>query len=455
MKDLTRGNVLGQLARFAVPMVLGNLAQQLYGVADSAIVGRVLGYEALAAVGASFPVQYVVISFVIGIGSGGSTLVSQYFGAADRAAVRRMIDTLTLFIVGVSVPVALAGLAGSRALLRLTGVPPVLLPMAQSYLDVYFAGCVVAFGFNTVISVARGLGDSVSPLRFLALSAILNIVFDVLFLVVFDWGVSGVAFATIVAQAVAMLFAVRRVNRLSAGLTDFARHWPVFDRGLFSKAVRLGLPTALQQASVALGGVVNMAIINGFGPVVMAAYSVASRLDSLATMPAMNLGSTLSVFTGQNMGAGQVRRVRKGLRATLLMSCSVALVLGAVAFFGGPTLISLFTDDVHVIEAGARYLTIIGPFFVVFSAMFALMGLLRGAGATVVPMAASIVSLWGVLVPTSLLLSRAVGYVGIWWAVAASWVAGLIPLWIYYRSNRWTTKAVVSVRVNTEPLSGS
>ena len=447
MRDLTSGKEGRLILRFALPMLLGNVFHQLYNVVDSVIVGNFIGKEALAAVGASFPVIFVFFALVLGITSGSTVVIAQYFGAGDMKRVKRTIDTLFIFLFFASIVVSVLGIIFSREIFLLLRLPEEVIPMAQLYLKIFFGGAIAFFGFMGTSAALRGLGDSRTPLYFLIVSTVFNIGFDLLFVVVFGWGIAGVAVASVLAQGGAFLTAIIYLNRTHQ-IIHFSLFRLVFDRDLFRKSMRIGLPTGVQQTAVAIGMMALVWIVNDFGTNVIAAYSVAARVNSLATLPAMNFGSALATFVGQNLGARKEERVRTGFRATLVMSSfiSVAVTL-LVVLFGGP-IMGLFTSDPDVIRIGREYLTIVGSFYIVFSAMFSTSGVLRGAGATVVPMITTILSLWVIRIPGAYMLSQHMGPAGIWWAIPLNWLMGLVMAYAYYMTGSWKKKVVA-----TSPLT--
>ena len=442
MRDLTTGPEGKLILRFAIPMVLGNIFQQLYNVVDSIIVGKVLGEQALAAVGASFPIFYTLIAFVIGIGSGATVVISQYFGAKNLQEVKKAIGTIYIFVFAASIVLSIAGITFSHQIFTLLKVRADVMPQAISYFSIYLAGLVVFFGFNSTASILRGLGDSRTPLIFFTISTVANIGLDLLFIIVFKWGIEGAAFATIVAQGGAFITAIVFLNRRDH-LIHFSLKSMVFDMEIFKKSARIGLPTGFQQAFVALGMMALIRIINNFETPVLAAYTAASRIDALAAMPAMNLASALAAFVGQNLGAGKIGRIKKGLRSTLLMSWGISFVVMAVVIFQGESLMRLFSDNSQVISHGQNYLIIISSFYPVFATMFIMHGTLRGAGDTLIPMFITLISLWIVRIPLAAILSEAMGPTGIWWAIPSGWTIGLIGTLSYYLSGRWKNKGII------------
>jgi len=427
---------------FAIPMLFGNVFQQLYNVVDSIIVGKVIGDEALAAVGANFPFIFALISFVVGIAIGATIIIAQYFGAKQMENMKRTIDTLFIFMFFASIIITLVGIWLSKYVFEMIDLPADVAPMAIQYFNVYAIGFIFFFGFQGTSAILRGLGDSKTPVYFLIGSTILNIALDLLFVVVFRWGIVGVAAATVISQGCAFFAIIWYINKFHR-LIDISPLKMRFDMSIFKKSLRIGLPTGFQHTFVALGFLALYRIVNVFGTPTIAAYSIAMRIDSFAVMPAMNFSAAISTFVGQNIGANKFERIGKGLKSTLLMINSISLAVTIFAvIFAGP-LISLFTDSKEVIEIGKQYIYIVTPFYIVFSTMFILNGLLRGAGDTFIPMIITLLALWAVRLPTSWFLSEEIGSIGIWWGIPIAWFFGAILSYIYYLSGRWKKKAVV------------
>ena len=442
MKDLSTGNTARVIVIFALPMLAGNVFQQLYNVVDSVIVGNYLGKEALSAVGASFPVMFALISLVIGIATGSTTVISQYFGAKNYEKVKIAIDTMYVVIFLASIVITFIGIYFSEAIFRLIHLPETIIPEATVYLKIILSGALLMFGLNGTNGILRGLGDSKTPLYFLIFSTILNIILDFLFVVVFKSGIEGVAYATILASGITFLLAVLYLNKYHE-LIHFSIQNFRFDKEIFLKSLKIGLPTGLQNMVVAIGMVAIYRIVNQFDTDVIAAYSVAGRIDSFAIMPAMNFAMALTTFTGQNIGAGKLQRVREGLKATILLTAAISVFFSFVSIFFGQYLMSIFTPDYHVQVIGYRYLIIVSSFYVVFSTMFSFTAVFRGAGDTLVPMFITLFALWFIRIPFSWFLSQKIGETGIWWGIPIAWGFGLSFSFIYYLTGRWKNKAVV------------
>jgi putative MATE family efflux protein len=452
MKDLTEGNAARLIFNFTIPMLLGNLFQQSYHFINTIIVGNFLGKEALAAVGASLPIIFTLISLIIGIALGGTIIISQYFGAKDFKRVRLACDTIFIFFIVASVIISLVGIFCSESIFRLIKLPDEVIPQATIYLKIYFAGLILFFGFNGTSAILRGLGDSTTPLYFLIISTFINIGLDLLFILVFKWGIAGAAWATVISQGGAFLslafYLHKRHEIIKFNILKFK-----FDKEIFRESLRIGLPTGVQQTFINLGMLALMGIVSRFGTNVVAAYSVAGRIDSLAVLPAMNFGAALATFVGQNLGAGKPDRVKSGFKATLLMSCTISLVVTLVNILFRKQLIGLFTSDAEVIRIGSQYLIIVCSFYLPFTAMFKVNGVLRGAGDTFIPMFISLISLWVVRVPMAWIFSSRIGERGIWWAIPAGWIIGLVLYYAYYSTGNWKKKAIVKpVMIDAEEL---
>ena len=443
MKNLTEGNEARGIIGFAAPMLIGNIFQQMYMMVDSIIVGRGVGKEALAAIGASFPIIFLMVSLIIGITTGASIMLSQYFGARDTDKLKKTIDTTLIFLSVTAVLATAAGLIFSGPILKVLRTPEAVFPLATQYLNVMFAGMVFMFGYNTVSAILRGLGDSKNPLYFLIVATVVNILLDLLFVMVFHWGVAGAAWATIIAQGVSLGVGVLYMQRSPHAYLHLHPKSIRFEREIFRNMLRIGLPTGIQQSLVSLGFIALTRIVNPFGTNVIAGYTAASRLDSFAAMPAMNLSIAMSTFVGQNVGAQKQERVRKGYVSTMVISGAISLVMTAVMIVFRRALIGLFAEDPAVIAIGADYLLTVSAFYIVFSSMFVTGGVLRGAGDTLTQMIFTLVALWLVRIPVSAILSSHIGSSGIWWGIPAGWLVGFTASFLYYLGGRWKKKVLI------------
>ncbi|MDX9828384.1 MAG: MATE family efflux transporter [Spirochaetia bacterium] len=438
MKDLTTGDETKQLIGFALPMLFGNIFQQFYNMVDSFVVGRFIGTSALAAVGTSFPIIFFMLALIMGVSMGSTVLISQFFGAKDEKRLADVVSTSYIFLFAAGLLMTMLGLIAAPLILRLLAVPETIMPEATTYLRITFAGMLAIFGYNGVAAMLRGLGDSKTPLYILIFSTMVNVVLDLLFVVVFHWGVAGVAWATIISQGLSFIGALFVLNKRNPylKLEPGKLRW---DKHSFSQMLRIGLPTGLQQTMVSLGMMTLSRIVNEFGPQTMAAFTAASRIDSIAAMPAMNLGAAITTFTGQNIGAGKPERVKRGHLSAIAVNTAISLAITLLILLFGKNLMGIFSDDSQVIGIGASYLVIVGLFYVVFGIMFINNGVMRGAGDVFIPMINTILALWLVRVPLALLFTRVfhMGSDGIWWSIPAGWMVGMIFSTWYYRTGRW------------------
>ena len=442
MKDFTEGKVGKLLIDFSIPLVAGNIFQNLYNVVDSVIVGNYLGKEALGAVGASFPVIFALISMIIGVGSGASTVVSQYFGARQYENVKKTIDTIFIFFLVSSVFISIVGIVLSKPLFLLLNLPDEILPNAVTYLQIYLTGTFFFFGFSGISSILRGLGDAKTPLYFMIFATLTNVVLDLVFVLVFKWGIEGVAWATVISHALAFFSAITYLNKKHEIIQLRFRKY-LFDKSIFKSCLRIGLPTGFQQSFVAIGMMAIMGIVNSFGTNAVAAYTAATRIDSFAKMPAITFSQALASFTAQNLGANKEKRAKEGLYKTLLFSLSYCVLISLVVILWGSNIMKLFTPDPDVIKIGQNYLVIVSSFYLMFAIMFTVMGFMRGAGATLIPMINSFAALYLIRIPVAYFLSSHIGVNGIWWSEPAGWLLGMIILILYFFTGKWKGKVVV------------
>ncbi len=444
MLDFTEGKPWKLLLQFAIPMLIGNVLMQLYNVVDIYIVGNYIGTDALAAVGASSPVLFALVSFIIGIATGCTIIISQYFGAKDIAKVKRAIDTVTIFVLVAAISIMVVGLFLCDPLLRLVKTPNDVFEGARIFLQISLIGILPLFGVNCLSAILRGLGDSKTPLYYMIFSSILNIVLVMIFVPVMGWGIAGAAWATVLAQLITVIAMIVWLNRAHP-IIKIAAHRPVFDYGIFRNSVRIGLPNGVQQALVAVGMMALLRIVNRFDSDVLAAYSVASRIDSLASAPAMTFSIAIAAFVGQNVGAQKQYRVSHGLRAAFNMAAIISVIISIVVILFGHIIMQWFATEAepNVIAIGGRYLMIVGAFYIIFSTMFVINGVMRGAGDTLIPMFITLLSLWLVRIPVASILSDHLGPDGIWWSIPIAWSVGALCAFLYYRSGRWKTKGVV------------
>jgi len=444
IRDMTQGSPAKLIWTFTIPMFIGNIFQQLYNMVDAIVVGRFIGPQALAAVGTSFPVIFLLVAVVLGLSMGSGVVISQYFGAKDEEKTRRAISTALTFQIVLALVMSVVGVVLSRPLLLLLGTPEAILGDATSYMQIFFGGVVFMFAYNALAGILRSLGDSKTPLYFLIVSTLVNVVLNIYFVVVLKWGVPGVAWATVISQGVSSLLSLLYIYYKVPYLKFLAKQW-VFDRAIFATMVKIGIPSSIQQGIASVGMMFVQALVNSFGPTTMAAFAAAGRMDSFAMMPIMNLGMAVATYTGQNIGAGRFDRISQGVRATLAMVIVSTVLITLLVLTAGPYLIQIFVTDaeVEVIAQGVDYLRTVSLFYVIFGVLMVLNGVLRGAGDALIPLFTSLASLVVRVGAAYWLTTTALGYRGIWWSIPIGWsVAMLVPT-LRYLSGAWKAKSVV------------
>lgn len=448
VRDMTQGSPAKLIWAFSIPMFIGNMFQQFYNMVDAIVVGRFIGPHALAAVGTSFPVIFLLVSLVLGLSMGSGIVISQYFGAKDHAKTRRAISTAITFQVISAIVMSIVGVVASRPLLVLLGTPEIILPDAAAYMQIFFGGVVFMFAYNAIAGVLRALGDSKTPLYFLMVSTVVNVVLNVYFVVSLGWGVPGVAWATVISQGLSSVLCLIYIY-YKVPYLKFTRHEWSFDKNIFATMVKIGIPSSLQQGIASVGMLVVQSLVNGFGPTTMAAFAAAGRMDSFAMMPVMNFSMAISTYTGQNIGAGRFDRIGAGLKATLAMVVVSTIVVTILVFTVGAQLITIFVSaaETDVIRMGVDYMRTVSVFYVVFGALMVVNGVLRGAGDAFIPLFTSLTSLVVRVVAAYWLTSTVLGYRGIWWSIPIGWsVAAFVPV-LRYLSGAWRAKAVVRQQI--------
>ena len=444
MLDFTNGKPWKLLLQFSIPMLIGNILMQLYNIVDIYIVGNYVGTRALAAVGASGPIIFALISFIIGIATGCTIIISQYFGAKDINSVKRAIETVTIFVLIAALVMMIIGFFLCTPLLNTVNTPADVFEDARIFYIITLIGILPLFGVNCLSAILRGLGDSKTPLFFMVVSSIINIILVLIFVPVLGLGIAGAAWATVLAQSLTVAALIYWLNHRHPIIRIRLYHIS-FDRDIFRNSIRIGLPNGIQQALVAIGMMALLRIVNRFDSNVLAAYSVASRIDSLASAPAMTFSIAIAAFVGQNIGARKQYRIGYGLRAALKMSSAIALVISVIIVLFRYRIMEWFATEAEpsVIMIGGRYLLIVGIFYIVFSTMYILNGVMRGAGDTLITMFITLLSLWLIRIPIASTLSRYIGSDGIWWSIPIAWSIGTLFAFLYYKAGRWKSKSII------------
>lgn len=440
--DMTQGSEGKKILWFSVPLLIGNVLQQLYSAVDGIVVGQVVGDAALAGVGASFPVIFLLVALLMGIGMGATVLISQFFGAKDYDTAAKIADTILVASMVLALILTAVGLLIADPFLRLIQTPADAMPHASAFLKYTFVGLIGIAGYNITSAILRGVGDSKTPLYFLIVSTVINFILLMVFVVVLRFGVTGAALATAIAQFISFLFAIVWLNKTHPLIRIDWRHMR-FDKKLFIAVIRIGLPSGVQQMLVSVSMIIIQAVINPFGTAVVAGVTAATRIQQFAFMPLLSINMAVSAFTGQNLGAGKMERVSRGFRASLYMSAGISLTMAVICVLWGDWLVSLFNPNPEMVKVGHEFLSIIMPFMVPACLMFVCMGVLRGAGDAFSTLIISMITLWLFRVPMVLILPKYFGYLGIFWGGCVDWVVGAIIAFIWYKAGRWKKKIAI------------
>lgn len=436
--DLTQGPVMKSMFGFAVPMILGNLLQQCYNVADTLIVGRFLGADALAAVGSSFTLMTFLTSILLGLCMGSGAVFSIRFGQKDDRGLKEAVCASFVLIAVLTVVLKLASFAGVDMIIMFLKVPQEVREMMREYLVVIFCGIAATFFYNFFASLLRGIGNSVVPLVFLAVSAVLNIVLDLWFVLGLGRGVAGAALATVIAQYVSGL-GIAAYTWMRCPQLRFRRGDCRVSFACIREIAGFSVLTCVQQSVMNLGILMVQGLVNSFGTTVMAAFAAAVKIDAFAYMPVQDFGNAFSTFIAQNYGAGQEERIRKGLKGAVLAAFLFCVVVSAAVWGLARPLMMLFIsgEETAIIAEGVRYLHIEGAFYCGIGCLFLLYGLYRALGRPAMSVALTVVSL-GTRVALAYVLSSipAIGVAGIWWSVPIGWILADLTGVIYYVRNK-------------------
>lgn len=423
-KDLTKGNITKTLLLFSAPMILGNLLQQCYNIADTFIVGKFLGSNALAAVGSAYSLMTFLTSVIIGLCMGSSAVLSTALGANDKQRMRQGMTISFIFITVVTVLMNITIVLCINPILKILHTPPEIYKLMHDYTIIIFSGIYFVFLYNYFAFVLRAIGNSVIPLYFLAVATVLNIVLDIIFVPVLKIGVGGAALATIVAQA---------VSGLGIGFYTWIKEpWLRLSKNDFKikkksagEVIRHSVGACVQQSVMNFGILMIQGLVNSFGTTVMAAFSAAVKIDSFAYMPAQEFGNAFSLFISQNYGSGKYDRVHQGMKKALKTSVIFCLILSAAIFILAPELMQIFVDglEIDIIRTGSTYLRIEGSFYFGIGILFLLYGFYRGIGKPEMSLILTIISL-GTRVALAYILApiSSIGVNGIWWAIPIGWI---------------------------------
>ena len=444
-KDMTLGSPWKRILEFSIPMLLGNFAQQLYNTADTVIVGMYKGDLALSAVGSSMPILNLLLALFVGVSTGAGIVVSQRFGAKDREGLSRAIGNCITLSAIATVVIMILGPVITRPLLRLLNTPISIFDWCAEYLNIFFIGIAGFFYYNMLSGILRGLGDSVTALGFLLVSAALNVGLDLL--LVKEMGVAGVALATVTAQAISAVLCFLKLRSMR---DLFDMNWKSLKlrKDMAGRILTLGVPSGITQAIMASAGMVVMSLTNQMGETVVACNVIVMRVDGFAMLPNMTFGQAMSVYTGQNVGAGKFDRVHKGVKQGTVIGLAFSATITGILLLFGRYLFDIFTDTQELIELANRMIRIMAVGYICISVTQVLGGVMRGAGDTTTPMWVSMISTIAIRVPTAYglaYLTRTPEFphgqpIALFGSLMFSWAMGMVISVIVFSIGRWKKK---------------
>ncbi len=431
-KDMTTGSPVKLILLFSIPLLIGNIFQQFYSMVDTIIVGRFVGVDALAAVGTTGSMSFLINGFVVGLTSGFAVLISQKFGAKDEIGLKKATaSTLVLSLIA-TIIVTIISMIFAKPLLNLMNTPENIMNDAYSYIIIIYGGTIATVAYNMFASILRALGDSKTPLYFLIIASILNIVLDIVFIVNFNMGVSGAAYATVISQGISsilcLVYTYKKYKILRLKKEDFK-----VKRRMYIKHLKIGIPMALQFSITALGIMIVQGALNVFGSTVIAAYTAASKVLQIVMQPAITFGVTMATYCGQNLGAKKYARIKEGVKKCTEISIITSILAGLILVFGGKFFVGLFIEnpDATILAYAQECLNYSAVFFIPLGLIFIYRNALQGMGESFVPMMAGAYELIARAI-VAFTLPRFIDYTGICLADPIAWLAAAIPLGLYY-----------------------
>ena len=447
-KDMTIGAPWQRIAEFAIPMLLGNIAQQLYNTVDSIVVGKYVGDNALAAVGSSSPILNLLLALFVGISTGAGIIISQRFGAKDREGLSLAIGNCISLAAIASLIILVIGPMISRPMLELLDTPASIIDWCTSYLNIFFIGAAGFVFYNILSGVLRGMGDSASALVFHIVATILNIILDIWFVAGFQMGVAGVSLATVIAQGISAVLCFFKLMR-RRDVFDLNLKQLKMRKDTALKIVKIGLPSGITQAIFSVAMLVVQSLTNSLGEMVIAANVIIMRVDGFAMMPNMTFGQTMSVYTGQNVGAGKLDRVHQGTKQGLIMAAGLSAAITVILLLLNKFLFGFFTDTVELIHLAGRMMRIMAVGYVAVSVTQVLGGVMRGCGDTTTPMWISMITTIALRIPVAYGMAYLTASpewpnghpFSLSTSLLVSWTMGAIITLIAYRRGKWRQKA--------------
>ncbi len=452
VKDMTVGEPLKLLLAFAIPLLIGNLFQQAYNLADSIIVGRYVGKVALGAVGATGSIMFFINSLTIGLSVGIGIVVAQFFGAKEDEKVKNTIGNAFYIVIVTVTIMAILGFSLAGSILHLLDTPDTTFTYAVVYLRTTSIGFIATAGFNLLSSILRALGDSKTPLRFLIVACILNILLDLLFVIKFNMGVMGVGIATATAQFCAailcLIYAIMSNSYFRLKKKDF-----VFNYSIFKRVIRVGIPVAGQSSLIAFSLIALQRVVNGFGDDFVTSFTVVSRIEQLVQQPFMSLGAALATYTGQNIGAGRIDRVKQGfLKATLCSTVFAIFIFVIFQTFATP-IVKIFGSDPVVVDYAVTGLRVTCSFYIFLGLIYTTRNVLNGAGDANFSLFTGIVECIGrVGFARPLTMIPAIGLNGVWFTTGITWLLNGVFSTIRYKRGKWKTTAIFRAKENNKDV---
>ena len=434
---LTEGPIGKKLIAFAIPIFLGNLFQQLYNTADTLIVGRLIGSDALAAVGSSGNLTFLIVGFFNGLSLGAGVVIARHFGAQEREQLNKSIHNTLLLGLMASVLVTAIGLILTPQILTWMGTPAEVMPSSLSYCRTYFAGAVSMVMYNMLAGILQAMGDSRHPLYYLIAASITNVVLDIVFIAVFHWGVFGAAFATVISQMLSAVLAFIRLCQPNPLYHLSFRSLRIEPR-ILRETLRTGLPAGVQNSVTALANVIVQSNINAFGAIAMVGSGAYSKLEGFAFLPVTCFSMALTTFVSQNIGANELERARKGARFGLFCSMAMAEIVGLMFFVFASPLMATFNSDPGVIASGVQRARICALFFFLLAVTHCISGVLRGSGHSMVPMVVMLVC-WCVIRVSYITIAVQIlpRIEVVFWAYPITWILSSAILVVYYKKAHW------------------
>ena len=434
---MTSGVIWKELLLFSIPLLLGNLFQLLYNTVDSIVVGNFVGHQALAAVGASTPLINMLIGFFMGVAAGAGVLVSRFFGARKLEELHIAVHTFVAFTFLFGVLMMVAGITLTPLFLQWMGTPADIMDMAVLYLRIYFLGIIPTMLYNSGAGILQAVGDSRRPLCFLTIASVLNIILDLVFVIQLNMGVAGVAWATLIAQTISCILVAVTLLRSKESYQIIPKKIRI-DKPMLMQIVRLGIPSGLQQMIVSFSNVLVMSYVNRFGSAAIAGFSSANKFDNFLGLPVNSFMLAITTFVGQNMGAKQIERVKKGINTCMFMGIGIVIAIGIPAYLFSDLCIRMFSQEADVIYYGSWMMRTLVPFYSILNIAQVLTGAVRGTGNTTVPMLINVFYyciIRQVFLAVAMMFANSI--VVVFWSYPLTWTLSAVTLFIYYKRGSW------------------